>query len=220
MLKPRGLFSQGAFIKTAIAIKSAQKFNDRRESQRATWLKSVDTDYFFVVGDYNLTTPRINETDLLFVCGAKDDFANIAPKVLGAVEYALEEHVTNLLVCDDDTYIHWPRMKASGFEKFDYLGFVRNHSETPYMQGSCYWLNQRAMEMVVNHKKYMVNGVPDDGAVGRCLYGEVPFTHEHRFSIGVPYPERVWWPQKGNNAIAAHKMNPQAMRECHTFWEK
>ena len=81
-------------------------------------------------------------------------------------------------------------------------------------------LNQRAMEMVVNHKKYMVNGVPDDGAVGRCLYGEVPFTHEHRFSIGVPYPERVWWPQKGNNAIAAHKMNPQAMRECHTFWEK
>jgi len=204
-------------VKTAIAIKSCHKYSDRRQSQLDTWLKEVDCDFFFLVGG---VFPDEHTTDVLW-CNSSDEFANIAPKVLYSVEYALENNFTNLCVCDDDTYIHWPRMKASGFEKFDYLGFVRNHGETPYMQGSCYWLNQWAMEMVVNHKKHMVNGVPDDFAVGRCLYGggEVTFTHEHRYAIGNPYPEPEQWPQPSNEIIAVHKMNFMSMHACNELWK-
>jgi hypothetical protein len=203
-------------MKTAIAIKSCHKYAERRETQLATWLKDVDTDFFFLLGG----EPHLyTEKDLLFIRGASDAFANIAPKVLGAIEYALDEHITNLLVCDDDTYIHWPRMKASDFKKFDYLGFVRNYNETPYMQGSCFWLSERAMECIIKYKEQMRNGVPDDVAVGRCLYGEVPFTHEHRFQVGNPYLEPHQWARPENYVIACHKMNFMQMTACHSLWK-
>lgn len=195
--------------KTAIAIKSCHKNSDRRVSQLETWLKNVDTDFFFVVGE-----PVPKGSDFLYVTGAPDDFNNIAPKVLGAVEYALENNVEHLLVVDDDTYVYWPRMVVSDFD-FDYVGFVRNYTDTPYMQGSCFWLSQRSMSAVVKNKKYMTEGVTDDGAIGRCLYGEVPFTHEHRYAVGSPYPEPQQWPRLDNNIIASHKMNFMTMHACH-----
>jgi hypothetical protein len=200
-------------MKTAIAIKSCHKYAERRQAQLDTWLKSVASDFFFLLGG---EPPSSSDTDVLFIRGASDAFANIAPKVLGAVEYALEENITNLVVCDDDTYIHWTRMVKSGFQKFDYLGFVRSYSAVPYMQGSCYSLSELAMECIMKNKFNMHNGIPDDAAVGQCLYGEVPFTHEHRFSISVPYPPLNMVPQSDNNVIAAHKMNPIAMRACHS----
>jgi hypothetical protein len=198
----------------AIAIKSCHKYAERRQAQLDTWLKSAEADFFFLLGG---EPPPSSATDVLFIRGASDAFANIAPKVLGAVEYALEQNVRNLVVCDDDTYIHWPRMAKSGFQKFDYLGFVRNYSDTPYMQGSCYSLSELAMEAVMRRKYHMKNGVPDDVAMGQCLYGEVPFTHEHRFSIGVPYPEAHLWPRPENDIIASHKMNVASMAQCHSL---
>jgi hypothetical protein len=199
------------YHKVALAIKSCHKYADRRQAQLDTWLKGVNDYFFFVIGSPQVTVPNA------LMCDSSDEFANIAPKVLGAVEHALEEGVTDLVVADDDTYIYWDRMLRSGFERFDYLGFVRNYGSHPYMQGSCYTLSERAMRRIMKNSFYMKNGVPDDVAVGQCLYGEVPFTHEHRFSIGMPYPEAHLWPQKGNNVIACHKMNPQAMRLCHTL---
>ena len=198
-------------MKTAIAIKSCHKYADRRQAQRDTWLKGVDTDFFFVIGD----PEPLTESDLLYLPGRSDAFTDIAPKVLGAVEYALEENVTNLLVCDDDTYISWPRMKESGFERFSYLGFVRNHGPYAYMQGSCFWLDEQSMATLANLKEYMACRTPDDVAVGRCLTGVVPFTHEHRYQVGSPYPEPTQWPRKDNDIIACHKMNFMQMHTCH-----
>jgi hypothetical protein len=196
--------------KYALAIKSCHKHADRRQMQLDTWLKHVDDDFFFVLGkgDGKVILDSL-------ACDVSDDFKNIAPKVLAAVEYSLEQNVTNLVVVDDDTYLCWPRMLASGFHKFDYFGFVRSYSEYPYMQGSCFTLSERAMERIMKNKHHMTNGIPDDVAVGRCLYGEVPFTHEHRFSVSVPYPDPAWWPNKKNNVIAAHKMNFMTMHACH-----
>jgi hypothetical protein len=203
-------------VKTAIAIKSCHKYATRRQAQLDTWLKNVDTDFFFILGGQ---FPDVHTTDVLW-CNFSDAFENIAPKVLYGVEYALENNITNLCVCDDDTYIHWPRMLKSGFEKLDYLGFVRSYSDTPYMQGSCYWLSEPAMACIANHKhnrQKMKDGVPDDVAVGQCLYGSFPFTHEHRYSVGMPYPELSCIPRHDNNIIACHKMNEQAMYDCNSL---
>jgi hypothetical protein len=200
--------------KYALAIKSCHKHADRRQIQLDTWLKHVDTDFFFVIGN---PTPGNGGPVIMdsLACAVSDDFKDIAPKVLAAVEYSLDCNVTNLVVADDDTYLCWPRMLASGFQKFDYIGFVRNYGDCPYMQGSCYSLSERAMERIMKNNLFMRNAIPDDVAVGNCLYGEVPFTHEHRFSVGVPYPTSVWWPQKGNAQIVAHKMDAVNMRACH-----
>ena len=201
--------------KYAIAIKSCHKFATRRQIQLDTWLNNIDVDFFFVIGN---PTPGNGGPVIMdsLACDVSDAFTDIAPKVLAAVTYSLEQNATNLVVVDDDTYLCWLRMLASGFQKFDYLGFVRDYDDHVYMQGSCYSLSERAMERIMKNKHCMTNGIPDDVAVGRCLYGEVPFTHEHRFSIGVPYPESTCWPQKGNDVISAHKMHAAAMRACHS----
>lgn len=199
-------------MKPAIAIKSCHTYDNRRKVQLDTWLRNVDADFFFVLGNTSACDmPSL--TDAL-VCDVSDDYKDLAPKVFNACEYALTENVTNLLVCDDDTYIHWPRMLVSGFEELDYLGFVRNYGPVPYMQGSCFWLNERAMHAIVSSSS-MLPGVPDDVAVGRCLYGKVPFTHEHRYQVGGPYPEPEQWPSKTNNIIASHKMNFMMMHACY-----
>jgi len=200
--------------KYAIAIKSCHKFAARRQIQLDTCLNNIDVDFFFMIGN---PTPGNGGPVIMdsLACDESDAFTDIAPKVLAAVEYSLDNNVTNLVIIDDDTYLCWPRMLASGFQKFDYLGFVRDYDFNVYMQGACFTLSERAMERIMKNKHCMTNGIPDDVAVGRCLYGEVPFTHEHRFSIGVPYPTSLWWPQKDNAVIAAHKMDTYNMRACH-----
>ena len=200
-------------MKTAIAIKSCHKHADRRKTQLDTWLKDVDTDFFFLIG-----TPTAQPVEYALMCESSDIFEDIAPKIMLACEYALQENVTNLLIADDDSYIHWPRMKESDFANYSYLGFVRSHQAVPYMQGSCFWLDERSMEYIANPEPpywTAARGVPDDVAVGRVLYGKVPFTHEHRYQVGEPYPEPHQWPTKQNNIIACHKMNFMAAHACH-----
>ena len=200
--------------KLSIAIKTCWQYADRRQAQLDTWLKEVNSDFFFVIGG-----PEPTGDDFLYLRGLSDSFENIAPKVVGAVEYALQDNVTNLLVCDDDTYLSYARLLKLNFKRFDYLGFVRSYDVVPYMQGSCFMLNERGMERLLKHKDLMVNGVPDDVALGRCLYGEVPFTHEHRFAVGETYPEPNRWVRPENDIIACHKMTPAQMRACHELWK-
>ncbi len=203
-----------------IAIKSAHKFADRRQAQLDTWLKDYNGDFFFLVGKPCEPARGMEKQylDTLW-CSVSDEFANIAPKVLLACQYALSENVTHLLVLDDDTYLRPERALASGFEQFDYVGFVRTpHNGLPYMQGSCFWLSARSMQAVVKHADLMVNGVPDDIAVGRCLYAEkIPFVHEHRFAVSDPAPTSM--PHAKNDVISCHKCLPDAMRHVHEFWK-
>lgn len=170
--------------KLAIAIKSCHKYAARREAQLETWLKDVDCDFFFLVGD-----PAPAGNDFLYCQGASDEFRNIAPKVLTACEYALSEGVTNLLICDDDSYIRWRAMMRSGFEKHHYVGHMRTddidyNQGIPYAQGHAFWLSEYAMRHVVNNRAVMTDGVIDDGAVGKALDGWVPLTHDRRYWSG------------------------------------
>ena len=197
-------------MKVAFAIKSCHKHADRRAAQFATWIPQLHEDFFYLIGD---TAPA--ECDFLYCHGASDAFADIAPKVLCAVEYALDDKVTNLCILDDDTYMVPSRMVDSGFEDFDYFGFVRNYGDVPYMQGSCYWLSEHAMRAIVYNKHLMARGVPDDVAVGRCLYGVVPFTHEHRFAVGDTEPGTTRRPLPSNDIISCHKCHPLFMRAVH-----
>lgn len=197
-------------MKLSIAIKSCHKFAERRKAQLDTWLKDVDCDFFFLIGDQ-----KPSEQDVLWCDGASDAFQNIAPKVKTACLYALGENVTNLLVCDDDTFIRWAEMMTSGFHKFDYVGHLRTDDiaynlHVPYAQGAAYWLTDRSMEHIVRdvHNK-MRNGIIDDGAVGQCLDGKVPLNHDRRYWPGpyLPQPDIA----AGSKLVSLHKCTPAEM---------
>ena len=212
-------------MKSAIAIKSCHKYSERRQAQLDTWLTKVDIDFFFLVGG---AFPDQHATDVLW-CNASDDLVNIAPKVLYGIEYALEQNVTNLFVCDDDTYVVYQRLMTSCFEMFDYVGHMRTddisyNRDIPYAQGSAFWLSERAMNIVVERKSIMRDGIIDDGALGQCLISKVPFTHDSRYEPG-PYPMNydsgTHEPTATNDIISCHKCSPPYMREIHkrvTSW--
>jgi hypothetical protein len=202
--------------KVAVAIKSCHKHADRRAAQLATWLPELDADFFFLIGN-----PVPVGNDFLY-CQTSDAFADIAPKVFLACKYALDENITNLCVCDDDTYIRPERLMQSYFWKGDYIGFMRTsgldyNQGVPYAQGSAFWLSERSMEHIVQRPDIMVPGVIDDGAVGRCLIDKVRFTHDWRYEPG-PYPERA--PAPGNNVITTHKCLPAQMLAVHKAWSE
>lgn len=202
--------------KLLVAIKSCHKYGARRKAQQETWLTQLDwADYIFLLGQpVTIATPA----DTL-LCDCSDAFENIAPKIVAACSYALGQNVTNLLVVDDDTYARPERLIKSGFERHDYVGFMRTsgldyNGGVPYAQGHAYWLSEKAMEYVV-HSPEMRPGIIDDGAVGRALIDKVSFDHDWRYEPG-PHCPRI--PEKNNNIITTHKCLPDVMLRMHRPW--
>lgn len=198
-------------MRISVAIKSCHRNHARRQAIRETWLTTLPTDFFFVLG-----SPRLVIPDTL-ACDVSDKFEDIAPKVLCACMSALDHNADYLFVCDDDTYVRPARLLASGYEKHDYCGWVRPYGDRstgglPYIQGAAYWLSARAMEYVVSAgEKIMRPGIIDDGAVGMALYGKVPFTHDSRYRPGPEYRDVAQFP----DWITAHKCTPDGMRVLH-----
>lgn len=205
--------------KVAVAIKSCHKFAARRAAQLATWLPQLDCDFFYLIGSPTPAQggPVIPDS---MACDVSDDFSSIAPKIDCACRYAMDENITNLFVCDDDTYVVASRLLKSGFARLDYAGWVRPGGDiangfVPYMQGSAYWLSARAMEHIIKSGE-MHNNIIDDGAVGRALYGKVPFTHDARYQPG-PVASLIL---ESNDFISSHKADPITMKRLHSFWSK
>lgn len=202
--------------KPAIAIKSCHKYGERRTAQLKTWLRKCDIEFFFILGQPlpNLDALGFHQDTLH--CDVSDSFKDIAPKVACACLYALEQNITNLLVCDDDSYIVFDRMMKSGYEKFDYVGHMRTddidyNRGVPYAQGHAYWLSAYSMERVAKNRGLMRPGIIDDGAVGQALDGLVPLTHDRRYRPGpvptLPFPD--------SDFVSLHKCDPATIQNVH-----
>lgn len=209
------IFSAMNMPNVLIALKSCHRHADRRAAQQATWLRDVDfADWTYIVG--KPTAPLLPNCIL---AETSDDFKDIAPKIWVACRYALEQNKEFLFIGDDDTFAVPQRLATSGFQKHDYVGFMRTsglfyNNEIPYAQGSAFWLSARAMEFIVTDN-HMLPGIPDDCAVGRALIDKVAFTHDWRYEPG---PEPVRRPLPGNNVITTHKALPQTMRNLYAEW--
>lgn len=208
--------------KAIVAIKSCIKYEPRRAACLQTWLPELDwADFFFITGNPTpgMGGPTITDT---LACNVSDEFANIAPKIRCACMYALDNNAEHLFVCDDDTYVRSDRLLQSGFQKHDYVGFLRvgplgYNGDVPYAQGSAYWLSARAMELIILSPE-MREGVIDDGAVGRALVDKVGFVHDWRYEPGPFWANRRPLPQ--NNIITTHKCLPDEMPRAHDPWRK
>lgn len=122
-----------------------------------------------------------------------------------------------ILKCDTDTYVSTKRLLRSGFEAFDYSGYILDSYEVPYCAGPAYWLSKRAMTIlsIEDWSKYP-SSHPDceDVMVGTILaaHGITPH-HDERYGHFTPVlPE--------NNQITYHlscrsPYQPGMMTECH-----
>jgi hypothetical protein len=74
------------------------------------------------------------------------------------MKWVLAHDYTHVYKCDDDSWVHIPRLLASGFEKYDYMGGSRTTNfdlahggGLPFGQGGAgYWLSRKAMQHVAD----------------------------------------------------------------------
>ena len=199
-----------------VVIKSCHKHAERRKAVSETWLPGLDwAAHTFLIG--NPCTGAANQQGV-WPCPVSDDFKDIAPKIKHAAVLALEGGYDYMFVCDDDTYVRTTRLFAAWknvqIHGQDYVGHMRTdglgyNQGIPYAQGAAYFLSARAMEYVATSKE-MVPGIIDDGAVGRALDGQVPFTHDRRYMPG-PVPNLLVNP----DWISVHKCLPNVMQQVH-----
>lgn len=200
-------------MRTLTIIKSCHRHADRRLAVTATWLPQLRWDRIFALG-----VPPTGVQDTLRVTPnaiqfpVSDSFKNIAPKVQAALTWGLKHGYERFFICDDDTYVVPDRLTEYECHA-DYAGKYRPDGgygyPKPYIQGSAFFLSQRAAELVAVSPE-MRNDVPDDIAVGRALDESVVLWYpDARFHPG-PVPEFTWGQQ-----ITTHKCLPDDMRRIH-----
>jgi hypothetical protein len=204
-------------MKPLVIIKSCHKHSARRGAVRATWLPALTWDRMFVLGQQPPGVGRWVNEPYAMLFPVSDEFPNIAPKVHAALKWGLGYQYDTFFICDDDSYVI-PKLleRVPDEEPFDYVGWFRPDGGAayplPYIQASGMFLSQRAAEIVVASSE-MVDGIPDDIAVGRALYEKVAFTHDSRFHPG-PVPHLF------ERTIKTHKALPDTMRLLHEEYLK
>lgn len=165
-------------MKLLIAIESCDAHAERHEAQLATWCQPIHfLPPFILAGIF--TGPRL---------GVPDDYKSLPQKTQAICKTALSEDIDFLLKCDTDTYVHVPRLLSSGFEQYDYSGFVLSWLETPYCAGPAYWLSRKAMQLVAEAdlSQFRHPSYPDaeDVTVGLVLasHGITPH-HDRRYAL-------------------------------------
>lgn len=112
-------------MKTLIAITGCQKFRDRANNQRATWVKDnadPDIDIKFFVGYLDLCRPAYLLPDEVLLL-ASDEYNDRKDKVLALVRWALDHGYDRLIKVDDDTYVRPERLAS--LPEIDYGGFLQ-----------------------------------------------------------------------------------------------
>lgn len=143
-----------------VAIESCEAHLDRLTAQFMTWAKSTE-----IVG--------FTGHDL----GVPDDYGHLPEKTRAICKYA--EGFDYLFKCDTDTYASISRLLASGFEQYDYSGYVL---DSGYCSGGAgYWLSQKAMRIVAEQP---IVWEYEDMQVGLTLkrFGILPH-HDERYAL-------------------------------------
>lgn len=174
-----------------IAIESCKEHKDRVAAQRDTWAKGSNIIAF---DGESLDVP--------------DDYNSLPQKTQAICRWAFLNEIDYLFKIDTDTYVNVERLLASGFENYDYTGYVLDWLEVPYCSGPAYWLSRKAFEIVANAdlSQFRDPSYPnaEDVIVGRILKaaGILPF-HDRRYAL---YEDVL----PGNDVISSHLSSRQA----------
>lgn len=163
----------GAF-EVLIAVKSCEKHWDRCSAIRDTWW--TEQVMFFTGNMLNV----------------HDSYEALPAKTQAICRWAVARGHLWAYLCDTDTYVHVPRLKALPLT--DYMGYHLEGKD--YASGGAgYILSRKAMEIIA--KADIKDFTAEDEMVGKVLLGKVRLCHEPRFSL---YEDVL----PGNDIISRH----------------
>lgn len=217
-----------------IASCDAYRTNGFNQAVRDTWIRKWGRliDYRFVFGR-ECKDPLPDE----IVVDAPDAYGALPYKIQDARRWATRNGYGHSFHCGTDTYIHVPRLLASGFEKFDYVGFMMHDMHRLYcgrniefaQGGGGYWLSPRAAAVVEKATIPDFVKAAEDVFVGNALFeAQIPFTHDNGYWGRLNPEEPVPTEDVENHAFfksfhlskwrGAPKYDPQWMRDAHEAW--
>lgn len=170
-----------------IAIMSCARNRKYHDLVRNTWLKDQAVEYRFVLGQGNGFPAK---DEIVFDVG--DGMGNLQDKVEAAIRWTLENGYDYIFKADIDTFIHVPRLLASGFENLEWSGSGYG--------GTGYFLGRKAMEAVVTGEKLRRGA--EDVMIGEklCAAGFTLFDDAVRFNARTSEG-----PALDNSIITAHQ---------------
>jgi hypothetical protein len=131
-----------------------------RRAIRETWWRPDLIDSRFIVGGHAAgLEPDVTVVD------TPDDYAGISLKVREALRVAVDQGYSHVFTCFTDTYVSVPRLLASGYQHWDYSGFVPEAADWQqtsliqdgkgryaYASGGCgYWTSHEASRILIHH---------------------------------------------------------------------
>jgi hypothetical protein len=188
-----------------IGVVSAQSLPERREACLATWASATPgCALVFVTGGHACAAPLRHGCRL--ECPAPDDYPSLPQKTRALCAWALEHTDCDYLFkCDDDTYVHLPRLLAA-VPQGDYVG----HDLGGYASGGAgYWLSRRASRIIAERLDAPTGH--EDQLLGRVLAeAGMPVAHDRRL-----HPWNSHRPAPENDLITTHHCWPALMQEIH-----
>lgn len=138
--------------KLMICVKSCQRdlIRGDHDSIRETWGKdaqAVGIDVRFFVGA-NDSVNRYEPDEVHLKC--EDTYAALPFKTREICRWASAKVIDHVFLCDTDTFLYIPYLLTSGYEKYDFMGFMLHHlgisfpynttdlNRTPEIHPKCY----------------------------------------------------------------------------------
>jgi hypothetical protein len=228
--------------KPLIAIPSCHSNADQRQACRDTWIGTWGhlIDLKFFIGRPVLA----NTADEIYL-DCNDSYRSLAFKIRAMLQWARQLGYTNVFKCDDDTWVHIPRLLASGYEAFDYVGNSRTTGiQELYQGGGCpfgqggagYWLSEKAMDIAINASlDFWRYQECEDVGMGILLGTKIIPLHvdpRYRHGTVLPYPKDKTYPANvvipaprfiptpENDQITAHKCQRWKLETIHERFVK
>jgi hypothetical protein len=206
-------------MKPLIAVHACHRYDANRQAIRDTWFDQWKhlVDIRFFIGN-----PAGDESDVVYL-DCPDTFVALGLKTWGLAQWARTNSYTNVFKCDDDTYVHVPRLLASGFEQHEYTGRMCHGHAFRYAQGGAgYWLAGRALDVVADsgsdywmQKPALHNNFEDLGTGILLQHAKIGLFDDPRYFNGTTlkwgYPV-----EGGNDTITSHKCLDSHMRLVHS----
>jgi hypothetical protein len=199
-------------MKPLIAIPSCHKNDALRQACRDTWIKKWGNlaDIRFFVGN-----PKRRKTRDTIYLDCPDDYDSLPLKVRLMHQWVLAQpDYSHVFKCDDDSWVHVPRLLASGYQREDYVGTRRAHF---FAQGGAgYWLSRQAMQSMQKFTtEEWLCRVCEDITVGFFLQGKFPLTRDPRYVDSMDH-DRIPIPK--NDQITSHKCDSEKMHRIQALF--
>jgi len=117
---------------------------------RETWLKDSKLDYKFFYGQGADREPGEDEVFL----DVPDDYRSLTKKLKATCKWALDHGYEYIFKCDDDTYVWADRLRTSGFEHHDYVGYDwacnSSNKHHCFAGGFACWFSAKAAKVIAD----------------------------------------------------------------------